>query len=142
MSIVPFPATPNGQRPDGGGQSVADAVDRYLDGIQATTTRVGYAETLVHLTAITSSRDAATLQPEDYATVMARWDRAAAATWNRQGHGRAPERPVATHASIAVMNVHFTPRSHMGSRRRVSSATDSCLSTATSSVTLRSRLRT
>ena len=83
MAVVPFPAAPGGQRPDGGGQSVADAVDRYLDGIQAATTRAGYAETLARLTAIAGSRDAAVLQPGDYAAVMARWDGAAAATWNR-----------------------------------------------------------
>ena len=45
MPVVPFPATSGGQRPDGR-LSVADADDRYLDGIKATTTRDGYAETL------------------------------------------------------------------------------------------------
>lgn len=83
MSVVPFPATPGGQRPDGAGQGVVDVVDRYLDGIQAVTTRASYAETLACLTAIAGSRDAGTLQPEDYAALMARWDGAAAATWNR-----------------------------------------------------------
>ncbi len=83
MSVVPLPAVPGGRRPDGGGLSVADAVDRYLDGIQATTTRASYAETLTCLTTIAGSRDAGTLQPGDYAGVMARWDGAAAATWNR-----------------------------------------------------------
>ncbi|MGH3185028.1 MAG: tyrosine-type recombinase/integrase, partial [Streptosporangiaceae bacterium] len=73
---VPVPATP-------GGQSVAEAAGRYLDGIQAAATRAGYAETLARLTAIAGSRDAAALQPGDYAAVMARWDGAAAATWNR-----------------------------------------------------------
>ena len=82
MSVVQFPAVPGGQQP-GSGQSVADAVDRYLDGIQAATTRAGYAETLARLSAIAGSRDVATLEPEDYAAVMARWDGAAAATWNR-----------------------------------------------------------
>jgi hypothetical protein len=72
VSVVPFPAVPGGQRPDSGGPNVADAVDRYLDGIQAATTRAGYAETLARLTAIAGSRDAGTLQPEDYAAVMAR----------------------------------------------------------------------
>ena len=66
-----------------GGLSVAGAVDRYLDGIQAATTRAGYAETLARLTAIAGSRDAGALLPGDYAAVMARWDGAAAATWNR-----------------------------------------------------------
>jgi integrase len=83
VSVVPLPAVPAGQRPDGGGLSVADAVDRYLDGIQVTTTRASYAETLACLTAIAGSRDAGTLQPGDYAGAMARWDGAAAATWNR-----------------------------------------------------------
>jgi len=83
VSVVPFPATPGGQRPDSGSPDVADAVDRYLDGIQAATTRASYAETLARLTVIAGSRDAGTLQPEDYAGVMARWNGTAAATWNR-----------------------------------------------------------
>jgi len=83
VAVVPFPAVPGSQRPDGGGQDVADAIDRYLDSIQAATTRASYAETLACLTAIAGSRDAGNLQPEDYAAVMARWDSAAAATWNR-----------------------------------------------------------
>ena len=66
------------RRPD-----VAEAVDRYLDGVQATTTRASYAETLARLAAIAGQRDAGTLQPGDYAAVMERWDGAAAATWNR-----------------------------------------------------------
>jgi hypothetical protein len=74
VPVVPFPSVPGGQRPDGGGLSVADAVDRYLDGIRAATTRAGYAETLARLAAIAGSRDAGTLQPADYAAVMARWD--------------------------------------------------------------------
>ncbi len=83
MSVVPFPAVPGSQRPDGGGQDIADAVGRYLDGVQAATTRASYAETLASLAAIVGSRDAGSLQPGDYAAVMARWDGAAAATWNR-----------------------------------------------------------
>jgi integrase len=58
-------------------------VDRYLDSVQAATTQAGYAETFARLSAIAGSRDAGTLQPEDYAAVTARWDGAAAATWNR-----------------------------------------------------------
>jgi site-specific recombinase XerC len=65
------------------GETVAAAVDRYLDSIQARTTRDSYAETLARLTAIAGDRPAAVLVPEDYAAVMARWDGAAAATWNR-----------------------------------------------------------
>jgi site-specific recombinase XerC len=83
VAVVPFPATPDGQQPDGSGLSVADAVDRYLDGIQAATTRASYAETLARLAAVAGPRDAGTLQPGDYAAVMDCWDGAAAATWNR-----------------------------------------------------------
>ena len=83
MAVVPFPAASADQQAGGADPDVADAVDRYLDGVQAATTRASYAETLACLTAIAGSRDAGTLQPEDYAAVMARWDGAAAATWNR-----------------------------------------------------------
>ncbi len=83
MSVVPFPAAPGGQLPSAAGLSVAGAVERYLDGIRAATTRAGYAETLARLTATAGNRDAGTLEPEDYAAVMARWAGAAAATWNR-----------------------------------------------------------
>ena len=83
MAIVQFPAAPGGQQADGDGPDVAEAVDRYLDSVQAKTTRASYAETLARLTAIVGQRDAGSLQPGDYAAVMARWDGAAAATWNR-----------------------------------------------------------
>ena len=83
MSIVQFPAAPGGQQADGDGPDVAEAVDRYLDSVQAKTTRASYAETLARLTVIVGQRDAGSLQPGDYAAVMARWDGAAAATWNR-----------------------------------------------------------
>jgi len=64
--------------------AVAAAVDRYLESVRAATTRASYAETLAHLVAIAgASRSADALTPEDYATVMRRWDGAAAATWNR-----------------------------------------------------------
>ncbi|SCG59787.1 site-specific integrase [Micromonospora inositola] len=60
------------------------AVERYLESVRAATTRASYAETLAHLVAIAgASRSADALTPEDYATVMRRWDGAAAATWNR-----------------------------------------------------------
>ena len=65
------PVPGHARRPDGAGQGVVDVVDRYLDGIQAVTTRASYAETLACLTAIAGSRDAGTLQPEDYAALMA-----------------------------------------------------------------------
>ncbi|MGS2644657.1 hypothetical protein [Streptosporangium sp. LJ11] len=35
-----------------GGESVAAAVDRYLDSVQTATTRASYAETLARLTAL------------------------------------------------------------------------------------------
>jgi integrase len=83
VAVVPFPATPAGQPVDVVGVDVAYAVDRYLDSVKAPTTRASYAETLARLTAAAGQRDTGTLQPGDYATVMERWDGAAAATWNR-----------------------------------------------------------
>ena len=59
------------------------AVDRYLDGIQTTTTRASYAETLAHLIVRAGLRDTASLTPDDYAAVIGRWDTAAPAAWNR-----------------------------------------------------------
>jgi hypothetical protein len=83
-TFTPFPASPVGAAPAiAGGETVAAAVDRYLDSIQARTTRDSYAETLARLTALAGDRPAAMLMPEDYAAVMGRWDGAAAATWNR-----------------------------------------------------------
>lgn len=77
MSVVAFPASP-------GPVAVATAIDRFLDSLQAATTRAGYAETLARLVEVTGpARPAAALAPEDYAAVMARWDGASAATWNR-----------------------------------------------------------
>ena len=83
MAVVPFPPAHAGQQADAAGPHVAEAAGRYLDGVHATTTRASYAETLARLAAIAGQRDAGTLQPEDYAAVMERWDAAAAATWNR-----------------------------------------------------------
>ncbi len=84
MTVVLFPTPPAEPAPAAaGGDSVAAAVDRYLDSIQTATTRAGYAETLARLTAHAGDRPAAALTPEDYAAVMDRWDGAAAATWNR-----------------------------------------------------------
>jgi len=80
VTVVPFP-TPLAETSDG--ESVAAAVDRYLDSVQTKTTRDSYAETLVRLTALAGDRPSAELAPEDYAAVMDRWDDAAAATWNR-----------------------------------------------------------
>jgi site-specific recombinase XerC len=82
--MVPFPAPPAGAAPViAEGETVAAAVDRYLDSIQARTTRDSYAETLARLTALAGDRPAAVLTPADYAAVVGRWDGAAAATWNR-----------------------------------------------------------
>ena len=52
MAVVQFPAAPASQQPDG--PDVAKAVDRYLDGVQAATTRASYAETLACLAALVS----------------------------------------------------------------------------------------
>ncbi|GAA1626479.1 hypothetical protein GCM10009733_024030 [Nonomuraea maheshkhaliensis] len=86
VSAVPFPTPPADPPPPDtpqGRESVAAAVDRYLDGIKTKTTRAGYAETLARLTAHAGARDTGSLTPDDYAAVMARWDSAAVATWNR-----------------------------------------------------------
>ncbi|MDP9843390.1 site-specific integrase [Streptosporangium lutulentum] len=80
MMVVPFPTPP---AETAGGESVAVAVDRYLDSVQTKTTRDSYAETLARLATLAGDRPAAVLTPEDYAAVMNRWDGAAAATWNR-----------------------------------------------------------
>jgi len=67
VSVVGFPAqaapvaTPAGDR--SGGESVARAVDRYLDSIQTTTTRASYAETLAQLTALAGDRSAGASHP-------------------------------------------------------------------------------
>ena len=81
MSVVAFPTPTPAAEPTG--ESVAAAVDRYLDSIQTSTTRASYAETLARLTAHAGDRPAADLTPDDYAAAMDRWDGAAAATWNR-----------------------------------------------------------
>lgn len=53
MTVVPFPAPPAGAAPViAEGETVAAAVDRYLDSTQARTTRDSYAETLARLTAL------------------------------------------------------------------------------------------
>lgn len=81
MAVLSFP-TPGADAP-AGGQSVAAAVGRFLDQVQAATTRAGYAATLTSLTALAGTRPTTELTPEDYAAVMDRWNTAAAATWNR-----------------------------------------------------------
>lgn len=84
VAVVPFPASSAGPASTTACQeSVAAAVDRYLDSVQTTTTRASYAETLARLAALAGQRPAAALAAEDYAAVMDRWNSAAAATWNR-----------------------------------------------------------
>ncbi|MFI6296563.1 tyrosine-type recombinase/integrase [Nonomuraea sp. NPDC050790] len=84
MSVVALPAQPD---PAIGATTPAvtgPAVERFLDSITASTTRVSYAETLARLTSVTGpAHPIATLTPEHYAVVMDRWKSAAAATWNR-----------------------------------------------------------
>ncbi|WP_433444869.1 TetR/AcrR family transcriptional regulator C-terminal domain-containing protein [Nonomuraea sp. CA-141351] len=64
--------------------TVTAAVERFLDSLTAATTRAGYAETLIRLTAATGPHHpVAALRPEHYAAVMDHWNTAAAATWNR-----------------------------------------------------------
>jgi site-specific recombinase XerD len=77
MAVVAFPV-----RTDTG-VTVAAAVEKFVSSIQVATTRAGYGQTLARLTAAAGRRPVGTLTPEDYAAVMARWDDAAAATWNR-----------------------------------------------------------
>ncbi|MFB9675713.1 tyrosine-type recombinase/integrase [Streptosporangium vulgare] len=80
MSVVTFPGQPDPAT----GATTAAAVERFLDSINAATTRVGYAETLARLSAVTGPHHpVAALSPEQYAAVMDRWKTAAAATWNR-----------------------------------------------------------
>ncbi|MEU4411301.1 hypothetical protein AB0F88_42930 [Streptosporangium sp. NPDC023963] len=80
MAVVPFPAPPAETI---GGESVAAAIDRYLNSVQIATTRASYAETLARLTALAGDRPAGALAPDDYTAVTERWAGAAAATWNR-----------------------------------------------------------
>ncbi|MFD8531650.1 tyrosine-type recombinase/integrase [Streptosporangium canum] len=81
MTVLSFPP-PSANAP-AGGQSVEAAVGRFLDQVQAATTRAGYATTLTRLTALAGPRPTTSLDPEDYAAVMEQWNTAAAATWNR-----------------------------------------------------------
>jgi integrase len=77
VAVVAFPARARD------GVTVAAAIEEFLGSIRVATTRAGYAETLARLAAAAGSRPADSLTPEDYTAVMARWDTAAAATWNR-----------------------------------------------------------
>ncbi|WP_280442744.1 site-specific integrase [Nocardia brasiliensis] len=77
MSVVAFPHSLDHS-------NLAAAVDRYLDSLQATTTRAGYAVTLARLVHVAGiDRPVAELTPTDCAAVMHRWAAAAPATWNR-----------------------------------------------------------
>ncbi|MER5326849.1 tyrosine-type recombinase/integrase [Streptosporangium roseum] len=65
-------------------QTVAGAVERFLDSLDAATTRAGYTRTLARLSAtVGPHHPVANLDCDHYAVVMAAWDSAAAATWNR-----------------------------------------------------------
>jgi hypothetical protein len=94
MTVVPFPIPP---AETAGGESVAVAVDRYLDSVQTKTTRDSYAETLARLATLAGDRPAAVLTPEDYAAVMNRWDGAAAATWGPDSNEEISNEVVARH---------------------------------------------
>ncbi|MEV0200082.1 site-specific integrase [Nonomuraea sp. NPDC050691] len=84
MSVVSFPGPPNPAAGPPPASPMTAAVERFLASVQAATTRVGYAETLARLTAVTGPQyPVAALTPEQYAAVMERWTAAAAATWNR-----------------------------------------------------------
>ncbi|MEQ4723706.1 site-specific integrase [Nonomuraea sp. B19D2] len=85
MPVVAFPGTPGpaGERADRRA-SVAGAVEAFLDSLGAATTRIGYARTLARLTATAGPHHpVAGLDCDHYAAVMAAWDSAAPATWNR-----------------------------------------------------------
>ncbi|MEU6797428.1 tyrosine-type recombinase/integrase [Nonomuraea wenchangensis] len=76
---VPGPAEPSSDR-----TTVAGAIERFLAGLRTATTRAAYARTLARLrTIIGPHHPVADLDCDHYATVMATWDTAAAATWNR-----------------------------------------------------------
>jgi hypothetical protein len=81
------PVPGHGRRPPASGQTAVRA-SRTQSTATSTASRPRRPATttpnpLARLTAITGSRNAGTLPPEDYAAVMARLDGAAAATWNR-----------------------------------------------------------
>ncbi|WP_240973601.1 tyrosine-type recombinase/integrase [Nonomuraea composti] len=91
MPVVAFPGTPGADEPAmlpsgpaGDRSTVAGATARFLDALQVATTRRSYARTLARLAAVTGPQHpVADLDPDHYAAVMAAWDDAAAATWNR-----------------------------------------------------------
>jgi hypothetical protein len=78
VTVIPLP------RPDAGVPLVV-AVDRFLDRFRdAPATGATYAETLARLRAVAGDLSpVAALTPELYAQTMARWDNAAAATFNK-----------------------------------------------------------
>ncbi|ACZ87520.1 hypothetical protein [Streptosporangium roseum] len=88
MPVVAFPSGASGSAVPSGHptevQTVAGAVERFLDSLDAATTRAGYTRTLARLTAtVGPHHPVANLDCDHYALVMAAWDSAAAATWNR-----------------------------------------------------------
>ncbi len=60
MTVVPFPP-PSADTADG--ETVAAAVNHYLDSLQTRTTRDSYAETLARLTALAGTQPVGALRP-------------------------------------------------------------------------------
>ncbi|MEU4330049.1 tyrosine-type recombinase/integrase [Nonomuraea dietziae] len=84
MPVVAFPGMPGPDSPADDRAAVADAVARFLDSLDAATTRRSYACTLARLTAASGTRHpVAALDCDHYATVMDHWAAAEPATWNR-----------------------------------------------------------
>ncbi|GAA2440616.1 hypothetical protein GCM10010191_65660 [Actinomadura vinacea] len=84
MPVVAFPGSSGPASPSGDSATVAGAVEKFIDSLQAATTRAGYAAPLARLVDVTGPHHpVAALEPEHYAAVMERWSSASAATWNR-----------------------------------------------------------
>ncbi|MFI6743122.1 site-specific integrase [Nonomuraea sp. NPDC050451] len=84
MPAAASPSAPGPEEPSGDRSTVGEAVERFLASLQSATTRTSYARTLARLTTVASPHHpVADLEPDHYATVMATWDTAAAATGNR-----------------------------------------------------------
>jgi hypothetical protein len=88
VTVVPFP-TPSADTADG--ETVAAAVDRYLDSVQTRTTRDSYAETLARLTALAGTQPIGALTPEDYSWPNGRT--ACPAGWSSMCSARTGSRP-------------------------------------------------
>jgi hypothetical protein len=84
MPVVAFPGMPGPDSPADDRATVASAVARFLDSLDAAITRRSYACTLARLTAASGTRHpVAALDCDHYATVMDHWAAAEPATWNR-----------------------------------------------------------